>query len=43
MTAKEQPKKPAHFNDFKRLLKNLAQVSKDAVADSPKPKQRKKK
>ena len=43
MMAKEPPKKPQHFNDFKRLLKKVAQVPKEEIADDPKPKRRKKK
>lgn len=41
--AKEQPKKPQHFNDFKRLAKKLIQVPKSAADEPQKPKPAKKK
>lgn len=41
--AKDMPKKPQHFNDFKRLAKKLIQVPKEEVEDEPKPKPPKKK
>lgn len=41
--AKEPPKKPRHFGDFKSLLKKVVQVPKSEVGDAPKLKRRKKK
>lgn len=41
--AKETPKKPQYFNDFKRLAKKLVQVPKEEIDDAPKAKPSKKK